>query len=300
MRTPGELDDDFQETRPLREHQERLHAQWGRPRAHYRHNQVNVTTRVLLALVSATWVSWALIGLLSGHMFFFALILPLHLTGWPALMFSVGVLLSAAACCVSVVDHYDRRDNEHRYRQARRQLWRAAAGVGMLAIALHVAEYLELLPGSRVELGLMSVERLQSLLNAEWLQRWLLEHHDGVHSWWWITALWCFAGLAALKKLGMLEVDAPDLQAHGGFLIASMSMIVPAGAAFSLYLLDQLTLGHLVQQADSAGELRQTTAWMLTLLVTTVSITAFFGITFVFSVLQQLGWLAKPAPTPVP
>lgn len=291
-RDPADATSDFLDTRPLRDHQERLHSQWGRPRAHYMPNHVPTARRVLIALIGTTWVAWALIGLLSGHMFIWALLVPLHVTGLSAWLLSVAVLVSAAACCVSLVDHVDKRDNEHRYRQARRRLWQAAGALGVASGLVHVGTALDLLPPVPTDLGLVSPMRLQTLLQQPALQRWLAQHHDGIHTWWWVTGVWAFLGLAVFQKLGLMDADGPQAQTFGRFLVVMMAFVMPALATFSLYLLDQLAMGHVAASAEDARELQETTAWYLTLLLTSLgSLTLLLALT-VFGAVRQL----RPAP----
>lgn len=292
MHDPGDDPGDFRDTRPLREHQERLHAQWGHPRAHYTPNHVPAGQRVLLSLLSATWVAWALIGLLSGHMFIWALVVPLHMTGPAAWLLSLAVLVSAAACCVSLVDHVDKRDNEHRYQAARRQLWKAAGALGLASAVLQAAMAWDLLPPVSAELGLIAPDRLQAWLQQPALQRWMDEHHAGIHTWWWVTGLWAFLGVAVFHKLGLLEVNAQDARTFSGFLIFSMAFLVPALATFSLLLLDLLAMGHVAGRSDDMQALQQDTAWVLTLLLTSASSLVMLLVAVVFGALRQL----KPEP----
>ncbi|PTT75155.1 hypothetical protein DBR42_29505 [Pelomonas sp. HMWF004] len=288
------MTDDFQDTRPIREHQERLHAQWGRPRAHYRPNHVPALRRMLVGLVSATWVCWALIGLLSGHMFFLLLWPPLHFTGLPALVFSAAVLASAAACFVVIVDHHDKRDNERTYRQVRHKLWWLSGGLGLLTLAVATAEHLGLLPFSTPNVGLMSVERLVTLAQYPPLQRWLSSHHDSIPIWFGVTAAWCLIGLALFKKLGWLEVERTTALTHSGVMIATMSLVLPALVTFSLFLLDQLAMGHLADTAESAEDLRESVVFTLTTLLACLGAAGYCMWLLVASAMVQLGWLRAP------
>jgi hypothetical protein len=285
---PADDGSDFVDTRPLRDHQERLHAQWGYPRAHYKPNHVPAAQRVMLALLSTTWIAWALIGLLSGHLFIWALAVLLHMTGPAAWLLSLAVLVSAAACSVSLVDHIDKRDNEHRYRQARRQLWRAAGALALASLLIHGATTFDLLPPMAADLGLVSPARLQAALQQPALQHWMAQHHDGIHTWWWVTGLWALMGGIVFHKLGLLTNDASDARAGGTTLIYFMSFVVPALATFSLYLADSLVMGHVAEHADSAHELQVNTVWTLTLLVTTLGSLGFVLVATVIGFLRQL------------
>jgi hypothetical protein len=117
----------FAPTTPLPQHQVRLREQrrWSRPP--YVPNNVPRRLRILYGLISLTWVGWAVIGLLSGHMFWLVSRHgPVHFSGVPALLFCAAVMACAAAFAVSIVDHYDKRDNEDAYRRTRRWIWLAA------------------------------------------------------------------------------------------------------------------------------------------------------------------------------
>lgn len=282
--------DDYQDTRPLRAHQERLHAQWGRPRAHYVANHVPAAQRVLLGLVSLTWVSWALIGVLSGHMFFFVGV-PLHFSGIPALVFSLAALASAAACSVAIVDHHDRRDNELSYQRARRHLWWVALWLWVLAAAVGMSEELGLLPYTDGRVGLLTTQRLHDLLASETLQRFLLTHPIG--RWCAITVGWCVAGLFLLHKAGRLHAENARRDA-GVWLIALMAMIIPALASCSLLMLDLLAPGEITGWQAHEEEFRSTQAWLLSGLLTCVSATLLCIALFIIVVLQQLGVLPLP------
>jgi len=68
MQTPTD-NERFAPTQPLPEHQDRLRSQRHSTRLKYTPNHVPLIARTLYALVSLTWIGWAMIGLLSGHMF---------------------------------------------------------------------------------------------------------------------------------------------------------------------------------------------------------------------------------------
>lgn len=281
---------DFPDTRPLPLHQERLHAQWGRHRAHYVPNHVPAATRIVNGLLSLTWMTWALIGILSGHMFFL-LGLPLHFSGVPALVFSLAVLASAAACSVTIVDHHDKRDNERTYRRAHRVCWAAAAGFFVLAIAIGAAEQAGLLPFTDGRVGLMSTHRLHGLLASEALRSFLLVHPFG--QWCGISAAWCVVGVYVFNKMGWLHAETARRD-PGALLIVLMSMIIPALATFSLWMLALLAPGEVTGWQAHEEEFRADQAWLLSGLLAGVSATAVCVAVFAVIVLQQLGMLPAP------
>ena len=127
----------FTPTQPLPECQDRLRKQRRWTRTIYTPNDVPLSHRILYGLISLTWVGWAMIGLLSGHMFFLVSKRgAIHFSGVPAMLFSAAVVACAIACVVTIVDHYDRRDNEESYRRVRRRAWLTAM-VFFLPVRLH-------------------------------------------------------------------------------------------------------------------------------------------------------------------
>jgi MFS family permease len=285
------MQDDFQDTRPIREHQERLHAQLGRPRAHYVPNRVPRVTRALYAIVSLIWLGWALIGLLSGHMYF--LISrggPIHFSGIPALLFSMAVLAGAAACSVAIVDHHDRRDNEKSYRRARRVLWWSAlAGLG-LALLVAAAETFSLLPYTTGNMGMLSVSDLKALLKSDWLSRVLAPHREAFSYWHFVTLFGALFGIALLKKLGFLNEHQPRLVPA---LITTLLMLAPA-LLLALGLVQSLVSGSAAASAANDEVARAQLAWIQSMLLMCIGFTSLGLLAVVIFVLRLTGLMRAP------
>lgn len=292
MQTPTD-NERFPPTQPLPEHQDRLRSQRHSTRLKYTPNHVPLIGRTLYALVSLTWIGWAMIGLLSGHMF---VLLskrgPIHLTGAPAVLFSVAVMACAAACAVAIVDHYDKRNNEDSYKRIRRQLWWSAVGFLCLSALVGMAERTGVLPYTNSALGLLSTRRLQSLLTSSWLADSLVPHRAAIEKWSLLLLLWCFVAMLALSKLGLLRQDAPLPLGVALFII--LVVIGPAIAAFTLNLVTTLCSGSHSPLPEES--LRAQLAWLQSMLLTGVSLLAFFGVLAVFTLLRAIGILPKGQP----
>ncbi len=281
----------FAPTQPLPEYQERLRNQrrWSRP-AHTP-NHVPFGLRLIYSLAGVTWLSWAMIGLLSGHMFFLVSRKgPIHFTGIPALMFSGAVLASAAACAVVIVDHYDRRDNEDSYRRFRRGLWWSAVGLFLVACIVGFAERADVLPYTDGRVGLLSTASLKSLLLSKWLANKLGPHKSTLDTWALVTFIWCFAGLFIMTKVGLIkEGDSPR---PGVVCVMLAFFVVPALGTFTLYLVYALAAGDLPSRTLlSEEELRSQLAWMQSMLVTCLAALSFSLLALVTIALRAIGVL---------
>jgi hypothetical protein len=281
----------FAPTQPLPEYQERLRKQrrWSRP-AHTP-NHVPFGLRLIYSLAGVTWLSWAMIGLLSGHMFFLVSRKgPIHFTGIPALMFSGAVLASAAACAVVIVDHYDRRDNEDSYRRFRRGLWWSAVGLFLVACIVGFAERADVLPYTDGRVGLLSTASLKSLLLSKWLANKLGPHKSTLDTWALVTFIWCFAGLFIMTKVGLIkEGDSPR---PGVVCVMLAFFVVPALGTFTLYLVYALAAGDLPSRTLlSEEELRSQLAWMQSMLVTCLAALSFSLLALVTIALRAIGVL---------
>jgi hypothetical protein len=279
----------FAPTQPLPEYQELLRKQrrWSRPE--HTPNYVPLGLRLIYSLVSVTWLSWAMIGLLSGHMFFLVSRKgPIHFTGIPALMFSGAVLASAAACAIAIVDHYDRRDNEDAYKRFRRWLWWSAAGLFLIACIIGFAERADVLPYSDGRVGLLSTASLKSLLLSKWLANKLGPHKSTLDTWALLSGIWCFAGLLIMAKLGFIKEGDPPRP--GAVFVMFAFFVLPALSLFTLYLIYALAAGDLPSRAPlSEEELRSQLAWMQSMLVTCLAALSFSLLALVSISLRAIG-----------
>jgi hypothetical protein len=283
----------FAPTQPLPECQELLREQrrWKRPA--YTPNHVPLAARILYGMVTLTWVTWATIGLLSGHMFFLVSRAgPIHFSGVPAILFSFAVIASAAACAVAIVDHYDPRDNEESYKRVRRHLWYGAAFLLCLAGFAGFAEHAGLLPYSDGSLGLQSTRGLRSLLSSSWLSAKLAPHREAIDGWSLILFFWCFAGLAVLVKLGLLKDDGHPRPRVALFTI--LFLIGPAIAAFTLSLVVALASGSISARPLGEDALRTQIAWLHSMLLAGISMLVVIGFLGFVIFLRLVGILPDP------
>lgn len=259
----------FAPTQPLPEYQARLRKQrrWLRPV--YTPNIVPLGSRLLYGLVSLTWVGWAMIGLLSGHMFFIVSRRgPIHFSGVPAMLFSAAVVSSAAACAVSIIDHYDKRDNEEAYRSARRRMWLAALALFCLSGVVGLAERIDLLPYTDGRLGLLSTEALRSLLASRGLDEMLAPHRAALNKWSVVLLLWFVAGMGLLKMLGLADRGAKPRLSVALFTV--VFLVGPALSAFTLHLLAYFVAGAPSSRPYTDELLRARLAWMQSMLLVCV------------------------------
>ncbi len=285
---------DFVPTRPLAEHQERLEKQaWWRRQRRHEPNHVGILERVFYGMVSLTWMAWAVIGVLSGHMFFLVSRGgPLHFFGLPALFFSLCVLAGAAACASVVVDHYDRRDNEDAYRRVRLALWWTAAGFLGCAMLVGLGEKLSLLPSTDGGVGLLSARQLRQLLHVEWLARVVQPHIESVRASFVYTTGWSFLAGAVAQQLGWL---GPDRKEPVRTALVGGAVLLPVLSAFTLNLLTDAVLGRVAQDAKlMEDEIKATVAWTHSLLVGALAVWAFVALGTVVALLRWLKIVPPP------
>lgn len=285
----------FMPTQPMPDLQERLRKQrrWARPP--YTPNHLPVGLRLFYAVVSLTWIGWSVVGLLSGHMFFLLSRRgPVHFSGIPAVLFSAAVLMSAFACCVAIVDHYDKRDNESSYKSARRWLWGIAAACLFVSAAVGCAERIDVLPFTDGRVGLLSTTELQTLLASSWLNELLAPRSAELQRWSLILMACCISGALLLTKLGLLKRDAP--MGTGVALFVVVILVGPALTSFTLVVLSWLVAGEPASPGLSEEAFRSQLAWLHSMLLACLGSLAVLLLALVALVLRAIGLLPAPDP----
>ncbi len=124
----------FEPTQPQEDHQQAARSEAALAPS-YVPNAVPAVVRLFYALLALTWTGWAMIGLVSGHMFFMVSRGgPVHFEGLAAMLFCAAVLLAAFQCVLPIIDHHDQRDNEAAYKRVRKTM--AWVAVMVLVAAL--------------------------------------------------------------------------------------------------------------------------------------------------------------------
>lgn len=287
----------FEPTQPLAEHQPRLTESADPATGPHSPNHIPLGMRLISAVVALTWTGWALIGLLSGHMF---LLIsrrgPIQFSGIPAWLFSAAVMASAVACAVVILDHYDRRKNEASYQRTRRRLWWTALLFFCLAAGVGCAERSGWLPYTDGRIGLLSTDQLRSLLASPSIHGLLSPYAEALDRWALILMLWFLFGGLALKKLGLLKDGVPLSPGVGAFLL--VFLVSPALLSFTLALMSMLTSGYLPSgEAVSEDQIRARLAFFQSMLLTCLAAVAFLLITLGVLVLRRLG-VVPPLPDP--
>lgn len=258
-------------------------------------NYIPFGERLVAAVATMTWVAWALVGFLSGHMFFLVSRRgPLHFAGVPALLFSAAVLVSAAALASTILDHYDRRDNERAYRRAKRMLWGAAGIFFLLSVLVAMAEWRSLLPWTDGSVGLLSSTSVRALLTSEALASALRPHRSWLSSCFVATTIWFMVGTAVSEKVGWLSRDqAVSLelgQRHPLRTALVLSVLVlPGLTCFLFVLLTEISWGELfLQPAATEHQVRSRVAWAHSMLIGCVGALLFVLSAVITFVLRHL------------
>jgi hypothetical protein len=282
----------FPPTQPLPEYQARL------PRKSaargYFPNHVHVVARVTHAFVALTWTTWAVIGILSGHMFF--LISrggPVHFSGVPAFLFSAAVMACAATSVLAIVDHYDRRNNEASYKRLRKRLWLVAAALLLLAMLVGLAERTDALPLTDGSLGLLSTLDLQNLLASQSLSSALGPHKDALYGWSVGLGAWCVLGVLLLSKLKLIREGEPARPGIALFML--VALVGPALFSFTLALGASLVTGSMPSARPMVDDaIRAQVAWMHSMFLACVSLSAFWLLSVTGFVAKAAGVLPEP------
>lgn len=87
-----------------------------RPRE-YVANHVPLFERLFRILFSILIISYALYGAYTGDLFLPGKRQGLHIYGEPIVVFVIAAVCAAAAILATVIDHYDKRNNEHQYKR---------------------------------------------------------------------------------------------------------------------------------------------------------------------------------------
>jgi hypothetical protein len=277
----------FLPTQPLEEHQERLRLQRReRRRGDFVPNQLSLAARLFYGVTALTWFGWALIGLVSGHMFVLLTRRgPWHLSGLAASLFCGAVLLCSALCALQVVDHYDRRDNEAAYGAMRRCLlwvaftlfvltllvsWTGSFGAERAGGFMGWMDTAALLGGVRSPWLVSHLSPIAALLN-----RWLLG----------TTILSLGVGVACKLLHGGTRQALPPWAALGVMYIG----FAPLLAVFTLNLLMYVATGDVAGSNDlGAPSVRPRIAFAMSMLLACAAAWMTLALTTVLAVARTL------------
>jgi len=211
------------------------------------------------------------------------------------LIFCVAVVASAVACFVTVVDHYDRRDNEASYRRWRLRLVLAAMGCLLLAGGVGWAERADLLPLTDGRLGLLSTPGLRTLLAADWLQELLVPRSDEINRWAVILMGWLVVASFMLKVFGLWSKDQPPHPVLALFM--AVCVVGPALVSFTLMLLTTMVSGTFPEvQGRAEDVVRGQLAQMHSMLLMCLAFLAGLGVVVLTIVLRAVGVLPPLGP----
>lgn len=254
----------FEDTHPLPEQQQRLRR--------WRHvpNFVPLAQRLLLGLVAATWTAWALVGVVSGHMYLM-LRGPVHFSGIAAFVFSASVLLAAAACLVPVIDHYDRRNNEASYGRLRRWLWWAVAAIALCAVLVGCV--------GRAGLGvpgLLDARHMADLSFSPAIARALqpLSRHLGLALW--ASVCWLVLGVLYLRIFRGVRTSS-QVSPHASLFFAYF-VFAPVVLAGTLQLLLWICGGDAAAHALRQGQAEARMAFAWSMLVAALGVLALLAV----------------------
>lgn len=259
----------FAPTQPLEEHQERLRMQQRkRRRGDFHPNRLSLAARLFYGVAAVTWLGWAAIGLVSGHMF---ILLsrrgPWHFSGLAAVLFCCAVLLSSALCALQVIDHYDRRDNEASYKAMRRRLLWGAFILFVLTLILSCSGSLGATRVPDGFIGWMDTTSLVHGIKSPRLVRYLSPMAASLNGWLLGTTIWLLVVGMVGKLLfkGTLPV-LPPFAALGVLYF----VFAPLLAAFTLNLLWYVATGDVAGRDLSEPSVRPRVALALSMLIACV------------------------------
>jgi hypothetical protein len=286
--TSGEA---FPDTEPMHEapnHRRKEGRRWWR----YEPNYLPVGERLLYGTLTLTWLAWAAIGILSGHMFFLvSRRAPIHFSGLPALIFAGAVLASAAACASKIIDHYDQRNNEAAYARLKKTLWYGAGILFLLAILVAFAETASVLPFTDGRLGLLHAAELKMLLASGWMASKLQPHVEALHFWSAVSFAWFMGAGLCFKWLGLIDDQHNPAHVTRNFLAAAV-LVLPALATFTLSLLADLSVGKVAMKAGlPEDQVQAQVAWAHSMLVACLGAWFFVGSALLMVFLRWLGVL---------
>ncbi|MGE0332661.1 MAG: hypothetical protein AB7P37_18440 [Ramlibacter sp.] len=244
--------------------------------------------RLFLAAAGLTWMGWALIGIVSGHMFFMiSRAGPIHFAGIPALVFCCAVLAGAVAIILPILDHYDRRDNEAAYRDLRRWLWWAALSLVAVAMVSRCSP----LAGGGQDAALLPPERLQKLLVSDRLDRLLRPWGSD------LMLVMGLSSLAAVVNMGLarlVRTDWRSLPPTSVFLWLNMLFVMIFTSSFFLMVLRSLAIGEFSQASGGGEALSFQIAWMHSLLLASGAVVVFIMLALAIKVCRHLGMVTDP------
>ncbi len=283
----------FEPTQPQEDHQRRLQEQIPRWYPPYVPNAVPAVVRMFYALLALTWTAWAMIGLLSGHMFFMVSRRGMiHFEGLAAMFFCAAVVLAVFLCVLPIIDHYDRRNNEVAYKRMRKAM--AWAAVMVLATALTLG-YMSSLNNQVWARGLLDGMSLADVGRIRWLAEHLGPLREQLRLWVVASLMW-FMFCAVIGK-GWLSGDGVETSAAKHPLLALVLIhvvVTPTLVAFGLNLLHDIATGELANSVKNPDELPKRLAWVYSMFVAVLGAGLLLAFVTLMALLRAAGLIAGP------
>lgn len=276
----------FLPTQPLEEHQVRLQLNRAeRRRGNFVPNRLSAAARLFYGVAALTWFGWALIGLVSGHMFVLLTRRgPWHFSGLAAILFSGAILLCSAFCTLQVVDHYDRRDNEAAYGALRRRLLWVAFTLFVLTLLFSCTGSLGA-ERAGWSLGWMDTAALLSGLRSPWIVGHLSPIAASLSRWLLGATIWLLVvGVACKLLYGWRQRALPPWAALSVMYIA----FAPLLAAFTLNLLMYVATGEVAGNNDLGATVRPRIALALSMLLACAAAWMMLALTTVIAIARTL------------
>ncbi len=108
----------------------------------YLPNRLSPTERLAYCALALALIAHATLGVYLDD-----LILPgrrkrpdIHVHGWQAWLIACSIYLVAVSLISRIVDHYDKRNNEHRYRQFEQLAWYLSGALVALSFVVRIFE----------------------------------------------------------------------------------------------------------------------------------------------------------------
>lgn len=255
----------FAPTQPLEEHQERLALERKRRSGKFDPNRLSLEARLFYGAVALTWLGWAAVGLLSGHMF---ILLsrggPMHFAGVAAAVFCVAVLLCSAFCVLQVIDHYDRRDNEASYKTVRRRLLWGALVLFVLTLFISCSRGVWTTQTPDGFVGWMSTASMIEGIKSPWLISKVSPMASSLNRWFVGIAIWSLAVGIVVK---VLFKRSPHVVPPWVVLGILYFVFAPLLAAFTVNYLLYVVTGDVVGGDLSTPAVRSKIAFAMSVLI---------------------------------
>ncbi|MEK8088094.1 hypothetical protein WNB94_16950 [Aquabacterium sp. A3] len=206
----------------------------------YKPKIIKTKIKIFIATLSATIFWWSAIGIASGHAnMAMKRVGVIHISGTPAILFSLAILILAATLATYMIEHDDAPSVDAAYAQMRNRLGFLAALLVVASITVAALEKSGSLPRTDERIGLMSIEFMKNLLTSDFVALTLAPQKSDLKLWSLVSSMpaaavgtvwFLHSKLTGHRHINLLfriaaTLAIPPLCIHVLYIIAELSIL---------------------------------------------------------------------------